>query len=106
MQIARRPYDCVRCATPCTSQTERMRSSCCRNTSAQPYRGMHIYAPINEYHLTMSAQSEWDKQSMTCADRLLDNHVVIILSAQSGQIICLSNRRSAETHFVYLVLSN
>ena len=66
-----------------TVQTARMRSSCCRNRSAQPYRGMHIYAPINEYHWTMSAQSELSKQSTICADRLLDNHVVISESRKS-----------------------
>ena len=57
-----------------TDQAARMRSSCCRKTSAQPYRGTHIYAPINEYHWTMTAQ---------CADRLLDNHVVISESRKS-----------------------
>ena len=46
----------------------------------------------------MSAQSERGEQSATCADRLLDNHVVIsesrgnirksyVSSAQSGQIM-------------------
>ena len=30
-----------------------MCSSCCRNTSAQPYRGTHMYAHINEYRWTM-----------------------------------------------------
>ena len=66
-----------------TDQAARMRSTCCRNTSAQPYRGTHIYAPINEYHWTMSAQSERGKQSTTCAGRLLDNHVVISESRKS-----------------------
>ena len=55
-----------------TDQAARMRRSCCRNTSAQPYRGTLIYAPINEYHWTSLR-----KQSTTCADRLLDNQVVI-----------------------------
>ena len=48
-----------------------MCSSCCRNTSAQPYRGTHIYAPINEYPWTMRTLNG------AYIDRLLDNHVVI-----------------------------
>ena len=36
-----------------TDQAALMHSSCCRNASAQPYRGTHIYAGINVYHLTM-----------------------------------------------------
>ena len=55
------------------------------DTSAQPYWGMHIYARIHEaLDRPVSAQSERDmyKSSVenlftTCADRLLDNHVVI-----------------------------
>ena len=62
-----------------TVQTARMRTSCCRNRSAQPYRGTHIYAPLNEYHWTMSAQSELSKQSTICAD----NHMVISESRKS-----------------------
>ena len=48
-----------------------MCSSCCRNTSAQPYRGTHIYARINEYG--------WTMRSLNGAyiDHLPDNHVVI-----------------------------
>ena len=60
-----------------TYQAAQMRSSSYQNTSAQPYLGTHIYALIKEYRSTMSAQSECGKQSMTCTDRLLDNHVVI-----------------------------
>ena len=66
-----------------TSQRLIRLHGCCRNTSAQPYRGTHIYAPVNEYHWTMSAQSERGEQSTTCADRLLDNHVVISESRMS-----------------------
>ena len=90
-QITRCAYNCGRYTQTFsyamhiakTDQAARMRSSCCRNSPALSYRGTHIYAPINEYHWTMSAQSEWAKQSTTCADRLLDNHVVISESRES-----------------------
>ena len=50
-----------------TDQAARMRSSCCRNTSAQFYRGTHVYAHINKCY--------WNMRSLNGAyiDRLLDN---------------------------------
>ena len=85
---ARCVCDCVRCTQTlghimCMSKTDqaaRMCSSCCLNTSAQPYRGTHIYVHINEFR--------WTMRSLNGAyiDRLLDNHVVITdLDARGGK---------------------
>ena len=60
-QTARCVCDCVRCTQTLgyvirmakTDQDARLRSLCCRNTSAQPYRGTHICARLNEYGWTM-----------------------------------------------------
>ena len=60
-----------------TDQAARMHSSCCRNTSAQPYWGTHTYARINVYHWTMCSLNG------AYIDRPLDNHVVISDSRKS-----------------------
>ena len=48
-----------------------MCNSCFRNTSAQPYLGMHIYARTNKYRRIMRSLNG------AYIDPLLDNHVVI-----------------------------
>ena len=50
-----------------------MRSSCCRNTSAQPYRGTHIYARINVY----------------CSERGI---LVYFAQCMRRYIMCIANR--------------
>ena len=90
-----------------TDQAARMRSSCCRNTSGQPYRGTHIYARINEYHWTMRSHNG------AYSDQLLDNHVIpdsrksdvrerLIMSfrKKTPHLLCAA----LKTHFVYVVL--
>ena len=61
-----------------TDQAARMCSSCCRNTSAQPYRDTHIYARIKEYRWTMRSLNG------ALIDRLLDKHVVYQRTSDNG----------------------
>ena len=70
-----------------TDQAAQTHSSSNRNTSAQPYRGTHIYVhflkiPFDCLRSLNSANVNRHK-SMTCADRLLDNHMVISESRKS-----------------------
>ena len=68
-----------------TDQAARMRSSCCQNTSAQPYRGTHIYARINEYRWTMrslnghAGEPRGNKENITFAHLQRFKHISFTL---------------------------
>ena len=80
-----------------TDQAAWMCSSCCRNTSAQPYRGTHIYACINEYHWTMGSLN------VAYIDRLLDNHVVISDVYARDRLIMGYGKKSPHSQVSYKI---